>query len=130
MDTDWLIALPSMVLSFTVVGVIVSLYIRLGRLETVLKAGRERSDAQHEEARERSDKQFREAREGSDAQCQALRDWSEAQFREARERSDAQHAEILAEIRRVTDGPFPRSHAPDGSIIFRVVPPSGSNLPE
>ena len=63
-DTDWLLALSSMVLSFTVVGVIVHLYIRLGRLETVLKAGRERSKERYKESLERSDTQYRELRSG------------------------------------------------------------------
>ena len=141
MDSDWLLAVATMLLSYTALGVVVSLYIRLGKLESALRAGRERSEAQMREWMERSDEELKEWQERSDEQ---LRDWrersdarfreqserSEAQFREWRERSDAQHQEVLKEIRRITDAPFPHSHEPDGSIIYRVPPPSGSSAAE
>ena len=60
MDADWLLGLSTIVLSFTVVGVIVTLYIHLGRLEAVFKAGRERPEAQFRGSRERSDTQHSE----------------------------------------------------------------------
>ena len=55
MDTDWLLVLVSMMLSFTVVGVVTLLYIGLGRQETAIREGRERSKARFREALERSD---------------------------------------------------------------------------
>ena len=120
MDAPTIAALASVAVALVaVLGLVGPVYLRLGKLEGEVKAGRERSDDQ-----------FREARERSDTQYQQLRDRTEAQFRELRERSDAQHAETLAEIRRLTDAFLSHSHAPDGGIIFRVPPPSGSTLPE
>ena len=131
MDAPTIAALASLAVALVAfVGLAAPVYLRLDKLEGEVKAGRERSDEQYREARERSDEQFRESRERSDAQYQQLRDWAEAQFREARERSDVQHAETLAEIRRLTDAVLTHSHAPDGGIIFRVPPPSGSTTPE
>jgi hypothetical protein len=97
LNADWLFALSPLVIALAAVGVIVPVYVRLGRLEGEVTSNRERSNEQ---------------------------------FREARERADAQHAETLAEIRRLTDAFLSHSHAPDGGIIFRVPPPSGSTLPE
>ena len=48
-NADWLLALVSMVLSFTVVGVVTLLYIGLGRQETAIREGRERSKARFRE---------------------------------------------------------------------------------
>ena len=87
------------------IGLAGPIYLRLGRLEGEVKAGRERSDDQYRELRERMD----------------------AQYRELRERSDAQHAELLGEIRRLTDAFLAHSHAADGGLIFKVPPPSGIN---
>ena len=135
MDAPTIAALASVSVALaTVLGLVGPVYLRLGRLEGEVKAGRERSDEQYREARERSDEQYREARERSeeryrelrersDAQFRELRDWAEAQFRESRERSDAQHAETLAEIRRLTDALVSHSHT-DGGIIFHIPPPS------
>ena len=106
-------------LGVAVLGLVGPVYLRLGRLEGEVKAGRERSDEQFREARERSDTHYAELRERTDLQ-----------FAQLRERSDSQHAEVLAEIRRLTDAFLSHSHAPDGGIIFRVPPPSGSTLPE
>ena len=109
MDAPTIAALASLAVALVAfVGLAAPVYLRLGKLEGEVKAGRERSDEQYREARERSDEQFRES-------C---------------ERSDAQHAETLAEIRRLTDAVLTHSHAPDGGIIFRVPPPSGSTTPE
>ena len=147
MDTDWLLALSSTVLSFTVVVVVVLLYVGLGRQEAALKAGRkrsgdrfgrtrERADAQYAEVKERTEDRCQELRERSDAQHREqlerhgeLREWAEGQFREVRERSDAQHAETLAEIRRLTDALVSHSHT-DGGIIFHIPPPSGQQREE
>ena len=57
MDSDWLLAIATMILSYTALGVAASLYIRLGKLESALRAGRERSEAQLREWRERFDAQ-------------------------------------------------------------------------
>lgn len=98
MDAPTIAALASLAVALVAfVGLAAPVYLRLGKLEGEVKAGRERSDEQ----------------------C-----------REARERSDVQHAETLAEIRRLTDAVLTHSHAPDGGIIFRVPPPSGSITPE
>ena len=108
MDAPTIAAFASVAVALVaVLGLVGPVYLRLGRLEGEVKAGRERSDDQFREARERSDNQLRETRE----------------------RSDAQHAEVLAEIRRLTDAFLTHSHAPDGGIIFRVPPPSGSTAP-
>ena len=113
MDAPTIAALASVAVALaTVLGLVGPVYLRLGRLEGEVKAGRERSDEQYRESRERSDAQHRE-----------LRDWAEGQFRESRERSDAQHAETLAEIRRLTDALVAHSHT-DGGIIFHIPPPS------
>ena len=93
MDSDWLLALSTMILSFTVVCVVVFLYIRLGRLETLLKAGRERANGRHAEARERSDEQFRVAWERSDTRFDDMRGTFENLFRKHREQLDAQFAQ-------------------------------------
>ena len=130
MDAPTIAAFASVAVALVaVLGLVGPVYLRLGRLEGEVKAGRERSDDQFREARERSDDQFREARERSDDQFREARERSDNQLREARERSDAQHAEVLAEIRRLTDAFLTHSHAPDGGIIFRVPPPSGSTAP-
>lgn len=98
MDAPTIAALASLAVALVAfVGLAAPAYLRLGKLEGEVKAGRERSDEQ---------------------------------YREARERSDVQHAETLAEIRRLTDAVLTHSHAPDGGIIFRVPPPSGSATPE
>ena len=98
MDAPTIAALASLAVALVAfVGLAAPVYLRLGKLEGEVKAGRERSDEQ---------------------------------YREARERSDVQHAETLAEIRRLTDAVLTHSHAPDGGIIFRVPPPSGSTTPE
>ena len=47
------------------------------------------------------------------------------EFAASRERSDAQHAETMAAIHRLTDASLSHSHDTDGSIRFRVPPPSG-----
>ena len=109
MDAPTIAAFSSLAVAFVaILALAAPVYLRLGRLEAEVKAGRERADAQYTEARERSD----------------------AQYRELRERSDAQHAELLAEIRRLTDAFVSHSHAPDGGIIFRIPPPSGLTTPE
>ena len=98
MDAPTIAALASLAVALVAfVGLAAPVYLRLGKLEGEVKAGRERSDEQ---------------------------------YREARERSDVQHAETLAEIRRLTDAVLTHSHGPDGGIIFRVPPPSGSTTPE
>ena len=97
MDAPTIAAFASVAVALVaVLGLVGPVYLRLGRLEGEVKAGRERSDDQ---------------------------------FRQAREQSDAQHAEVLAEIRRLTDAFLTHSHAPDGGIIIRVPPPSGSTAP-
>ena len=53
MYTDWLLALVSMTLSFTVVVVVTVLYTGLGRQETAIREGRERSKARSRESSER-----------------------------------------------------------------------------
>ena len=124
MDAPTIAAFASVAVALaTVLGLVGPVYLRLGRLEGEVKAGRERSDEQYREARERSDERYRELRERSDAQFRELRDWAEGQFRESRERSDAQHAETLTEIRRLTDALVAHSHT-DGGIIFHIPPPS------
>ena len=141
MNADWLFALSPLVIALAAVGVIVPVYVRLGRLEGEVTSNRERSNEQFRQAREWSDEQFIEARERPDTQYAALRERFEVEFRQhrertdlqfaqLRERSDSQHAEVLAEIRRLTDAFLSHSHAPDGGIIFRVPPPSGSTLSE
>ena len=153
MDAPTIAALASLAVAWiAILGLVGPVYLRQGRVEGEIKATRERSDDQFGWARERSDgqfkqvrersdahhrelrdwaeAQFKEARERSDTQHRELRDWAEAQFKEVRERSDAQHAETLAEIRRLTDAFLSHSHAPDGGIIFRVPPPSGTNTQE
>ncbi len=109
MDVPTIAAFSSLVVALVAVPTLAApVYLRLGRLEVEVKAGRERADAQYQEARERSD----------------------TQYKDLRERADAQHAEVLAEIRRLTDAFVSHSHAPDGGVIFRVPPPSGLNRPE
>ena len=67
MDAPTIAAFASVaVVLVAVLGLVGPVYLRLGRLEGEVKAGRERSDEQFREARERSDEQFREARERSD----------------------------------------------------------------
>ena len=120
MDAPTIAAFASVAVALAaLLGLVGPVYLRLGRLEGEVKAGRERSDEQFREARERSDTHYAELRERTDLQ-----------FAQLRERSDSQHAEVLAEIRRLTDAFLSHSHAPDGGIIFRVPPPSGSTLPE
>ena len=115
MDTTTIAALASAAaILVAVLGLVGPVYLRLGRLEGEVKA-----------VRERSDEQFREARERSDTQYQQLREHIEDRFREYRERSDAQHAEVLGEIRRLTDAFLSHSHAPDGGVFFRMPQPSG-----
>lgn len=65
-----------------------------------------------------------------EGEVKATRERSDEQFREARERSDVQHAEVLSEIRRLTDAFLSHSHAPDGGIIFRVPPPTDESQRE
>ena len=116
MDAPTIAAFASAAVAWVaILGLVGPVYLRLGKVEGEVKANRERSDEQFRESRQRSEEQYRE-----------LRTWAEAEFREAREHSDAQHAETLAEIRRLTDAFLSHSHAPDGGIIFRVPPPSGS----
>ena len=120
MDGPTIAALASVAVALVAVpGLVGPVYMRVGRLEAEVRAGRERSNEQFREVRERSDEQFREVRERTDEQ-----------FAQAQQRSDAQHAEVLGEIRRLTDAFLSHSHAPDGGIIFRVPPASGSTLPE
>ena len=126
MDAPTIAALASVAVALvTVLGLVGPVYLRLGRLEGDVKAGRERSDEQYRESRERSDAQYRELRDWAEGQFRESRERTDAQFREARERADAQHAETLAEIRRLTDAFLSHSHAPDGGTIFRIPPPSG-----
>ena len=102
MDASTIAAFASAAVALiALLGLVGPVYLRLGKLEGEVKAGRERSDAQHRE----------------------LRDWAEVQFRESRERSNAQHAETLAEIRRLTDALVAHSHT-DGGIISHIPPPS------
>ena len=134
MDVPTIAAFSSLVVALVAVLTLAApVYLRLGRLEVEVKAGRERADAQYQgarewsdtqyqEARERSDTQYQEARERSDTQYQDLRERADAQYQDLRERADAQHAEVLAEIRRLTDAFVSHSHAPDGGIIFRIPP--------
>ena len=131
MDAPTIAALASLAVALVAfVGLAAPVYLRLGRLEAEVKAGRERADAQYGESRERADAQYAESRERADAQLREMREWVDVRFTQMRERSDAQHAETLGEIRRLTDAFLSHSHAPDGGIIFRVPPPSGSTLPE
>ena len=109
MDAPLIAAFASVAVALVaVLGLLGPVYLRLGRLEAEVKAGRERADDQHAQAREHTD----------------------TLFAQARERSDAQHAETLAEIRRLTDAVLSHSHAPDGGIVFRIPPPAGLNQPE
>ena len=109
MDAPTIAALASLAVALVAfVGLAAPVYLRLGRLEGEVKAGRERADYQHSQAREHTD----------------------ALFAQAREHADTQHTETLREIRRLTDAFLSHSHAPDGGIIFRIPPPAGSNSAE
>ena len=124
MDAPTIAAFPSVAVALVaVLGLVGPVYLRLGRLEAEVKAGRERADAQYTEGRERADAQYWEGRERADAQYREGREHTDALFAQARERADAQHAETLTEIRRLTDAFLSHSHAPDGGIIFRIPPP-------
>ena len=119
MDAPTIAAFASVAVALiAVLGLVGPVYLRLGKLEGEVKAGRERADDQYGQAREHTDALFAQAREHTDAL-----------FAQARERADVQHAEVLGEIRRLTDAILSHSHAPDGGIIFRVPPPSGSAAP-
>ena len=120
MDAPTIAAFASLAVALVAVLTLAApVYLRLGRLEAEVKAGRERSDVQYAELRERSDRQYAELRERSDRQ-----------YAESLERADAQHAETLAEIRRLADALWSHSHAPDGGIIFRIPPQGGPPQPE
>ncbi len=61
MDAPTIAALASLAVALVAfVGLAAPVYLRLGKLEGEVKAGRERSDEQYREARERSDSQHAE----------------------------------------------------------------------
>ena len=61
MDAPTIAALASLAVALVAfVGLAAPVFMRLGRLEADVKAGRERADAQHAEARERADAQHAE----------------------------------------------------------------------
>ena len=136
MDAPTIAALAIAVIA--VISLAAPVYLRLGRLEAEVKAGRERADAQHAESRERTDAQHAESRERADVQHTESRERAESREnaptpnnrRIARERADARHTETLAEIRRLADAFGSHSHAPDGGIIFRIPPQGGLPRPE
>ena len=131
MDAPTIAALASLAVALVAfVGLAAPVYLRLGRLEGEVKAGKERADYQHSQAREHTDVLFAQAREHTDAMFAQAREHTDALFAQARERADTQHAETLGEIRRLTDAFLSHSHAPDGGLIFRIPPPAGSNSAE
>ena len=61
MDAPTIAALSSLAVALVaVISLAAPVYLRLGRLEAEVKAGRERADAQHAESRERTDAQHAE----------------------------------------------------------------------
>ena len=56
----------------------------------------------------------------------ALRTEVKADYARLAERMDTQHAETVSEIRRLVDAFVSHSHEPDGNIIFRIPPGSGT----
>ncbi len=53
MVVDWLLALSPLAVALAVWGVFAPVYVRLGRLEAMVKSGGERTDARNTKARER-----------------------------------------------------------------------------
>ena len=104
-----------------VIGLIASVHYRLGKLEK----GQEALAQEDARTREMISQNREMAAQENAHTRELLSQLIMQEIASLRERSDAQHAETMAAIQRLTDAFLSHSHDTDGSIRFRVPPPSG-----
>ena len=105
-----------------VIGLIASVHYRLGKLEKGQEALAQ-EDARTREMVAQENAHTREMVAQGDAHTREL---IMQEIAVLRERSDAQHSETMSAIQRLTDAFLSHSHDTDGTIRFRIPPPSAA----